>query len=299
MMLGEYGVLYGLPALVCAIDKRITVTLTSRDDNNIVIESATHGRYTTNIDSLTIEQPFQFVLAALKQYQAVMRRGCDIQIEANFSDQVGFGSSAAVTTATLAALTHWMNNRPQTDKHELLLRQGRHVVRQVQGVGSGADVAASIYGGMVGFQTQPLLAERMMQTHPLTVLYSGYKTKTADAIKQIQARFAEHPRVFKALANGIGKCAEEGIQWVRKGQWQRLGEVMSMQQGLMEALGVSDATLRGMVDRLRDIPGIFGAKISGAGLGDCVIGLGEVGAVDGMEAIPLTMTLQGVICEKI
>ena len=29
---GEYAVLYGKHALVCAVDKRITVTLTPRDD---------------------------------------------------------------------------------------------------------------------------------------------------------------------------------------------------------------------------------------------------------------------------
>jgi mevalonate kinase len=41
-------------------------------------------------------------------------------------------------------------------------------------------------------------------------------------------------------------------------------------------LGVSNRLLNNIVDTLAAQPQIYGAKISGAGLGDCVIGLGSV-----------------------
>ncbi len=110
MLLGEYAVLHGQQAWVCALHKRITVTLTPRNDDRIEIYSDNHGQYSTDTQHLTIEKPFEFVLAALKQHQAVLRRGCDIHIESTFSDTIGFGSSAAVTTATLAALFNWLNS---------------------------------------------------------------------------------------------------------------------------------------------------------------------------------------------
>lgn len=299
MLLGEYGVLYGMPALVCALDQWVTLTLTPRHDQAVRIESDKLGSYETDIEHLDGHASFEFILAALKQYRAVLRQGCDIHVESTFSDQVGFGSSAAVTTATLSALFHWINPKNKTLHHEQLLRQGRHVVRQVQGSGSGADIAASIYGGVVGYQMQPLLAERFPVTHPISAIYSGYKTKTADAIKQVQARFAGHPRVFRALANSIGQCAKEGIEKVRKGDWQSLGNIMNVQQGLMEALGVNTTDLQAIVESLRNTSGILGAKISGAGLGDCVIGLGEAKALNDSRAIPVAMSAQGVACEKI
>jgi mevalonate kinase len=298
MLLGEYAVLYGKHALVCAVDKRIHVVLTPRNDERIDIRSDTLGHYTTNLHQLTIEKPFQFVLGTLKQYQAKLKRGCDIQISSDFSDKVGLGSSAAVTAATLAALVTWLNIRISPFD---LIRQGRNIIRHVQGTGSGADIAASVYGGIVGYQAQPLSAEKFTSVHPLTVLYAGFKTPTVDAIKRVQEHFYEHPNLFRHITNSIGQCASDGIQLARKADWAKLGQVMNIQQGLMESLGVSTPLLREMAEDLRQQTGITGAKISGAGLGDCVVGLGplpEHYTYQDKLRIPLSMTLQGVHCEK-
>jgi mevalonate kinase len=291
MLLGEYAVLYGKPALVCAIEQRIAVTLTPRRDQRIEIYSALHGHHVTDLTQLEIKKPFHFVLAVLKQFQGKLKYGCDLEITSDFSDQMGFGSSAAVTVATLAVLVTWLNIRMSPHN---LTRQGRNAVLQVQGMGSGADIAASVYGGIVSYQAQPMIAEKLAATHPLTAWYAGYKTPTVEAIKQVQAYFATHPQLFKQLTNSIGQCAADGTQCVRKGEWTRLGEIMNMQQGLMESLGVNTPQLREMVDTLRAQTSVLGAKISGSGLGDCVIGLGAANV-----GTPLTMSLQGVHCEKI
>ncbi len=308
MLLGEYGVLYGKHALVCAVDKRITVTLSPRTDNKIFITSAfkkSDGSveqvdYQTDLANLKIEKPYQFVLGSLKHVETRLRYGCDIQIESEFSHKVGLGSSAAVTVAMLAAIYTWLGMRTTPID---LVRQGRNVVRMVQGTGSGADVAASVYGGMVGFQSQPLTAEKFHQLHPISAVYAGYKTPTVDAIKQVQKRFQAHPTLLHHLAQGIGQCALEGIQAVRRADWPALGEIMNMQQGLMESLGVSSQDMQSMINALRKTSSIMGAKISGAGLGDCVVGLGEMTdyspVVNGSHLVNVAMTLQGVNCEKI
>src|SRR5690348_13669022 len=129
MLLGEYAVLYGKHAIVCAVDKRISVTLTPRGDDRIEIKSPL-GFYATDLYQLKVEKPFHFVLGVLKHYQAKMKRGCDIEIVSEFSDKVGLGSSAAVTVATIAALVTWLNIRVSPFD---LMRQARTVVRQVQG----------------------------------------------------------------------------------------------------------------------------------------------------------------------
>jgi len=308
MLLGEYAVLHGKQALVCAVDKRITVTLLPRADNKIEIQSH-HGHYSTDLSQIKIEKPFHFVLGALKQYHAKLKQGCEINIESEFSDRVGLGSSAAVTVATLAALTMWLDIQLVPFN---ILRQGRAVVRQIQGIGSGADIAASVYGGMVGYTAQPLFAEKFAIVHPLTALYAGFKTPTVEAIKQVQTHFATYPHLYRHICNSIGQCAVEGIALLRKQEWVQLGEIMNMQQGMMESLGVSSPLLRDMVDELRKQSGILGAKVSGSGLGDCVIGLGAISEQYGytgnhsssvnsnnVQRIPVAMTIQGVHCEKI
>lgn len=300
MLLGEYAVLHGKPALVCAVDQRVTVTLTPSSDRQINIHSDLHGHYATSLDSLEVEKPFQFILQTLLHCRARLREGMNLHIASQMSDQVGFGSSAAVTVATLAAI-YASINLPVSPLE--LVRQGRQIIQTVQGRGSGADVAASVYGGMVNYLALPVSVEKMAVTHPLTVIYSGYKTPTAEMIQQVQTRFAAYPSLFRQLCNSIGQCAIDGVNAVRQENWQALGDIMTVQQGLMSSLGVNSVALQQIVTSLCAHTAIVGAKISGSGLGDCIVGLGEIttpfnSTAEGVMQIPVAMTLQGVTCEK-
>lgn len=66
MLLGEYAVLHGKHALVCAVDKRMTVKLSPRNDSVITIRSAL-GEHQTSISRIKSVVPFQFVLTTLKK----------------------------------------------------------------------------------------------------------------------------------------------------------------------------------------------------------------------------------------
>lgn len=300
MLLGEYAVLYGKPALVCAVNKRITVTLTPRQDDELHIQSSLLGSFTTRLSAISIEKPFHFVLGALRLYRPHLKQGCHLLIESDFSDKVGLGSSAAVTVATLAVLSAWLGL--ETSSFDLM-RQGRRVIRAIQGIGSGADVAASVHGGIVSYQARPLRAEKLAMTYPLTVLYAGFKTPTVEAIRQVQQQFAASPKLFLSLCQAIGQCTVEGRRFIQQQNWIKFGEIMNVQQGIMESLGVNLPVLHHLIIELRKQPGMLGAKISGSGLGDCVIGLGNmseaIDANEGVQSIPVEMTLQGVYCDHV
>ncbi|MEN8260526.1 MAG: GHMP kinase, partial [Pseudomonadota bacterium] len=45
-------------------------------------------------------------------------------------------------------------------------------------------------------------------------------------------------------------------------------------QELMDEMGVNTPELQEIVSALQESAGVFGAKISGSGLGDCAVGLG-------------------------
>jgi mevalonate kinase len=267
MILGEYAVLHGHPALVAAIDRRLVVSLNPRTDKKIEIFSAL-GNYATTIDKIEIIPPFSFILAALQKFNLVT--GCTLTIEADFSDQLGFASSAAVTVSTMAVLMSWLDIPYSSED---LILQSRDIVRKVQGFGSGADVAACVLGGFVSYRAEHFLAERLAY-YPLTVLYSGAKTKTRDAVQFVKNKFSSYPSVLTKIYHAIGETAAAGISAVKNEDWKSLGNVMNIHQGLHEALGVNTQELQHAIQLLRTDPQILGAKISGSGLGDCVIGLG-------------------------
>ncbi|MCE3238277.1 MAG: galK [Gammaproteobacteria bacterium] len=292
MLLGEYAVLQGGHALVCAVEKRIDVSLKPRMDNRIELMSGL-GHLTVTLSQLKIIPPFQFVLATLKKYRKWIKQGCNITIQSEFSDQIGLASSAAVTVAVLAALKKWLELSYSPLQ---LIREARQIVQSVQGVGSGADVAACVLGGMVAYRKNPLIAERIECFHPLTLVYSGSKTPTVTAINQVKKYFSSKSILFKQLLRAINICAQQGITAVKTENFIELGHLMTIQQSLMAALGVNTPPLQAIVEKLIAEPGILAAKISGSGLGDCVVGLGTA---KNIEQMPITIAMQGVRCEKI
>ncbi len=301
MLLGEYAVLHGKHALVCAVDKRMIVSLQPRIDQVINIKSARLGDFTTEISALTITAPFLFVLATLKKYQKHLKYGCDITISSEFSHKVGLGSSAAVTVALIAALSKWLKF---SFSDLMLIREARNIIRQVQGLGSGADAAACVLGGIVAYKMQPLLATKISFQHPITLIYSGFKTTTVQAVELMKTKFIAQPKLFNKLFSAIDECVLQGVQALENQDWKMLGVIFTIQQGLMQSLGVSTPLLTEIVETLIQQEKMLGAKISGSGLGDCVIGLGEISeplsfSSPDVKLISAQMTTQGVICEEI
>jgi len=269
MVLGEYAVLENYPAMVAGINKRLTVLLSPRKDQKIEIISAL-GKYETTLKNFDIVPPFTFVLSAIKKYD--LSHGMTLIIESEFLDTVGFASSAAVSVATIAVLSLWLGY----DFSALqIIQEATEIVRQVQGVGSGADVAACVLGGFVHYQKEPLIAERLASTYPLSVIYSGYKTKTMNAIARVKANFSSSPRLYARLMEQIGDGVKEGLLHAKNKNWDALGKIMNIQQGLMDTLGVNTKELNQIIENLRLDLNVLGAKISGSGFGDCVIGLGS------------------------
>jgi mevalonate kinase len=274
VLMGEHALLHGQPGIVAATDAHITVALTPRADNHINIES-TIGSYRTTLQTLTIEPPFQFVLGALLHYKTELATGADISITSNLPNAQGFGSSTAVTVAMTKALHTWLT---LSDTFEALFDTAQTITHAVQGVGSGADIATSIVGGIVYFcddgtrTVEPLPCQNFPGIHSY---YCGYKTPTAEVLKKLAPLEKANPTHYATLYTQMGTEVGTAKTAIEAQDWQALGQSFNRYQDLLKALGVSDNTLGNMCDTLQNTPNVLGAKISGAGLGDCVIALGN------------------------
>ncbi len=293
MVFGEHAVLHGHLAICCAIDRRITVTATRRSDGRVRVVSALGERETT-MASPDCAPPFQFALQVVGEFAREQTKGLAggvaLNIESEFRDDQGLGSSAAVTVATHAALDllhgHFRSHRD-------LLERCRGVVRRVQGIGSGADVAASILGGVVAYRAEPLEMHRIAGALELVAAYSGAKEKTAVVVAKVDGLRARHPDPVERIYRAMDAVARDAATAIGMGDWQRVGELMNIGQGLMEAIGVSTPKLAGMLEGLRATPGILGGKISGSGLGDCVIALGKPDGAT-LPLLPVAVSGRGV-----
>ena len=297
MLMGEHAVLRGQPAIVCAINKRMKIKLTPRSDRTIALHSAL-GEHETTLDELAPSDSFRFVLGAIRACRADFAQGFELDIKSEMSHQMGLGSSAAVTVATLAALAGALGKEPAPG---YLLEAGARIIRKVQGgTGSGADVAASTYGGCLRFYAESQEVVKLPKTPQLTVLYSGSKMPTPEVIAIVEERRKKQPETFAQLDALIGAVVKRAFEAAAGGDWAAMGELMNVNQGLMDALGVNNAKLAELVFALRDDPKIHGSKISGSGLGDCVVGLGKAMRRDwGVPSLAVQVDPAGAAVETI
>lgn len=176
-----------------------------------------------------------------------------------------------------------------------LYDMARETVRAVQGCGSGADVAASVFGGCVGYTTEPQ-CQPVEWSLPLTAVYCGYKRGTPEVIRWVEERFADAPKRLAELYTRIDECAVRGFRAITTRNEAELGAVMTEQQQVMEELGLSTPELDEIVATLEADVGVVGAKISGSGRGDCVVALGCIEQVEmGYETYALMGDVMGCV----
>ncbi|XCE46007.1 GHMP kinase [Candidatus Liberibacter asiaticus] len=273
VLMGEHGVLHGHAALVFAINKRVILYLTLRKDRLINIDSSL-GQYCGSLDLAMFHPSFSFIIMAINHIKPSC--GFDLKVISQLDSQLGLGSSAAITVAiTAALLTLQYHKEPSPDE---ILTTAHAIVLKVQGISSGIDLAASIHGGLICYQMPKYSIEKIDFIFPIHLIYSGYKTPTAQVLKKISYIEIEYPEINEInqkIYALMGKLSQISCQALRNRNLKVLAQAMNRQQGLLETLGVSDSKLSEIVWKLREQPHIMASKISGSGLGDCVIALGK------------------------
>jgi Mevalonate kinase len=196
--------------------------------------------------------------------------GLLIKTYSEFSSQYGFGSSSAVTVATLYGLSRLFNlNLTKKQIFDL----GLEVTLNIQKVGSGFDIAAATFGKTLYFIRGGKKIEKLnIDELPLVVGYSGIKASTPKIVQQIKERLKKEKKEIFKIFDLIGKIVEEGKKSLSEKNYQRLGKLMNENHMLLKKLGVSTKKLDQMCEASISA-GAYGAKLSGAGGGDCIIAL--------------------------
>lgn len=259
MLMGEHAVVYGYPCIVTAVDKRLYVEaeITSNKEDEIITPQVKESR---------------FVLETLAHFREKFKIHKHIRIttQGDFSHNVGLGSSSAVTVATFAALSSLFNIK--LTKKEIF-DLSYTVTLKIQGVGSGFDIAAATYGGTLYFVKGGKIIEPLNIEHiPLVVGYSGIKADTPFYIRKVaeahKDRKSEMVTIFIQMADLVNKAKKSLI----KKDYSVFGKFMIKNQKLLQKLGVSIPQLDRMIKSAQE-SGAYGAKLSGAGGGDCMIAL--------------------------
>jgi len=311
-VLGEYAVTAGEPAIVCATERRLECRIRKTTGAGRLRIRRSNGEtfdWSDNLSSVDdVPQPFRFAVAATEvgRHTAALK-GIDLEILPGDtldqgSPKVGLGGSAAVTAAILAGLAAIPGAEALKDP----LRRsqlGIQAHRLAQRGGSGADVAAITFGGLVSVAgvgtapaprtiseacqtTSPSLSVAPLQLPPGTHLMA---TATGRA-----ARSGPRATRFREALAGRGPLGEGGAQALQ--EWTRAmseattsfchacnkadgsgaqaavsrGGILFRRLPALSGLPVWSPELRRLQAAGREEPRIA-IKPSGAGGGDCAI----------------------------
>ena len=281
MLLGEHSVVYGKPCIVTAVNQRIqaTVELTTLpagrqgkpffELNAPDVGVRTYKKPMFKLGKGEIPKGAKFVEIAVRNFLN-RTRGVKVTTKSQFSSEFGFGSSSASTVCVIKALSELTEKKLSNQQ---IFDLSYKTVLDIQGKGSGFDVAAAIFGGTLYYITpgkviQPLKINRL----PLIVGYSGIKFDTVRLIDEVDKKAQKYPQVINNVYDQIGKLVELAKKAILTSDWQRLGELMNLNEGYLSILGVEGKKLSNMIYAARET-GAYGAKLSGAGMGDCMIAL--------------------------
>ncbi len=274
MLFGEHAVVYGLPCIVTAVDQRMWTNIIRTQKLTIKLAAPEvkipKFEADINIPLKKVPQGAKFVFAAVKNFykEYKVSSGLDIKTRSDFSSSFGFGSSSAVTVCVVKGLAEIFGIKIS---NKALFDICYKTILDVQGVGSGFDIAAAIWGGTLYFVGGgKKIAQISKENLPLTVGYTGVKADTTTLVKKVAELKKIKPKVVNSIFNLIVLIVEDAKKLLKKANCEELGRLANLNQGLLEALGISTFELSNLIYASRGA-GAFGAKLSGAGGGDCMI----------------------------
>lgn len=312
MLFGEHAVVYNHPCLVTAVNQRMRAIVQILDNNEFQLEASdvqvsNYRKPLSELGKGEIPKGAQFVEIAIKNLSEKfnIKQGIRVETKSEFSSQFGFGSSSASTVCTVKAISELLSLKLN---QKAIFDLSYQTVLDIQGKGSGFDVAAAVYGGVLYFVTGGKVIEPLsIKELPLIVGYSGVKADTVALINKVKETFADKQSELDEIYNSIEGIVEEAKPAIESLDFQKAGELMNENQNLLVTLGVSIPKLDHMIEASINA-GAYGAKLSGAGGGDCMIALAprdkrkaveEAITKAGGEILKVATNAEGVRIERI
>ena len=266
ILFGEHFVVHGSRAVLCAIDRRITVTSRTTDRPAFSVRSgfgfANHPMGASLRSIETWVRPFWHMAREMRG--GLGSGGLSITINSNIPSGAGLGSSSACCVAAAGSVTGLTG--PCTRRS--LLNLAISSERAIYPDSSGADCTISVHGGIAEYRAGNFRRRDTLPGMALVVANSNMRHSTAGIVAGVGRFRRKNPRKFESLQAHADELAGRALSAMDADDVPSIGRLASENQILLEELGVSNDTLRKMI-RVADRHS-YGSKITGAGGGGCI-----------------------------
>ncbi|MFI1093646.1 mevalonate kinase [Streptomyces sp. NPDC020917] len=270
IVLGEHAVVYGAPALAVPVPQlavtasagwsshgeaggEVSFTMTGSPSRPIVTEAfAGLGLLTSH---------FQ------ETYGADGGRHLDVIIDGGIPHGRGLGSSAAYARSVVLALADLYGCRLTGPEVFELVQRAENVAH---GRSSGVDAATVGAPGPIWFRKGRTEPVGVACEGLFVIADSGTVGRTKDAVEQLREHLSRHPGAREDFVDRATELTVSARQSLADGKSEEFGSYLTDCHRLLRAAHLSTPRIDDLVQAALDA-GSLGAKITGGGLGGCMI----------------------------
>lgn len=251
ILIGEHAVVYGYPAISLPL---LEVEVTCR-----VVPATTPWR-------LFEEDTLSMAVYASLEYLNIKDAYIRCQIDSAIPEKRGMGSSAAISIAAIRAVFDYYQAELPRDVLEILVNRAEMIAHMNP---SGLDAKTCLSDQPIRFIKNVGFEELAMDLSAyLVIADTGVYGHTREAIQVVESKGKEALPFLYAL----GELTQQAEEAIKARDAVMLGEILTKAHGDLKELGVSSLEADALVETALH-HGALGAKMSGGGLGGCIIAL--------------------------
>ncbi len=271
ILFGEHFVVYQNKAILGAINKYATVTSEKTNTDNILVSSSLgQSSIQKDEDVSNVEKKFRpfFYIAKQVIEKNNFDKGITIKIESDIPIGAGLGSSSACCVAAAASILNLFNNTDEKEVLELAINAEKTIFPNT----SGADCTVSVSGGIIEYQKEKGFSKIETENEFNFLIIDSEQVHSTDKVVERVRKFKENNSdVFTELCSEEERLIAKALDSMKKNDLETIGKCMAQNQMFLEQIGVSNDELLSITKEIEKIT--FGAKITGAGDGGCIIAL--------------------------
>ena len=251
ILIGEHAVVYGYPAISLPL---LEVEVTCR-----VLPAETPWR-------LFEEDTLSMAVYASLEYLTIKDACIRCQIESAIPEKRGMGSSAAISIAAIRAVFDYYDAQLSQETLEILVNRAEMIAHMNP---SGLDAKTCLSDHPIRFIKNLGFTELEMDLSAyLVIADTGVYGHTREAIQVVQSKGKDALPYLQTL----GDLTQEAEDAINHKDAEKLGEILSQAHENLKEIGVSSQEADSLVETAIH-HGALGAKMSGGGLGGCIIAL--------------------------